>query len=167
MQIRFTVTGCAALLGVALLSGCQTNQPTQAQMDAAAYQSMQNIEVVRQAEEDLRKQRADAAAAEAKAREEAAAKAAAAKAKSERARANANAKAAAQRAERQKKIDAYNDRMKEIELELKELELAERRAATTRKTAEYDVKTERAKKELETLRNEVRALESAGSTQGL
>ena len=107
-------TGGVALAGVVLLAGCQTAEPTRAQMDAAAYQSMQNIEVVRQTEtayqEKLDKQAADEAAA---------------KAKADRARANANAKAAKVRAEKQKKIDAYNQRMKEIELELKELDLLE------------------------------------------
>ena len=43
-------TGGGALAGAVLLAGCQTAEPTRAQMDAAAYQSMQNIEVVRQTE---------------------------------------------------------------------------------------------------------------------
>lgn len=64
-------TGGVALAGAVLLAGCQTAEPTRAQMDAAAYQSMQNIEVVRQTEaayqEKLDKQAADEAAAKAKA----------------------------------------------------------------------------------------------------
>lgn len=92
-------TGGVVLAGAALLAGCQSTEPTRAQMDAAAYQSMQNIEVVRQTEtayqEKLEKQAADEAAA---------------KAKADRARANANAKASKARAEKQKKIDAYNAR---------------------------------------------------------
>lgn len=140
-------TGGVALAGAALLAGCQSTEPTRAQMDAAAYQSMQNIEVVRQTEtayqEKLEKQAADEAAAKAKAD-----------------RANANAKASKARAEKQKKIDAYNARMKEIELELKELDLLERRAASESRTLESNVKAEKARQELERLKNEVRALEN-------
>ena len=140
-------TGGVVLAGAALLAGCQSTEPTRAQMDAAAYQSMQNIEVVRQTEtayqEKLEKQAADEAAA---------------KAKADRARANANASKA--RAEKQKKIDAYNARMKEIELELKELDLLERRAASESRTLESNVKAEKARQELERLKNEVRALEN-------
>ena len=62
-------TGGVVLAGAALLAGCQSTEPTRAQMDAAAYQSMQNIEVVRQTEtayqEKLEKQAADEAAAKA------------------------------------------------------------------------------------------------------
>ena len=138
-------TGGVVLAGAALLAGCQSTEPTRAQMDAAAYQSMQNIEVVRQTEtayqEKLEKQEA-------------------AKAKADRARANANAKASKARAEKQKKIDAYNARMKEIELELKELDLLERRAASESRTLESNVKAEKARQELERLKNEVRALEN-------
>ncbi len=140
-------TGGLALAGAALLAGCQSTEPTRAQMDAAAYQSMQNIEVVRQTEtayqEKLEKQAADEAAAKAKAD-----------------RARANAKASKARAEKQKKIDAYNARMKEIELELKELDLLERRAASESRTLESNVKAEKARQELEHLKNEVRALEN-------
>lgn len=140
-------TGGLALAGAALLAGCQSTEPTRAQMDAAAYQSMQNIEVVRQTEtayqEKLEKQAADEAAAKAKAD-----------------RARANAKASKARAEKQKKIDAYNARMKEIELELKELDLLERRAASESRTLESNVKAEKARQELERLKNEVRALEN-------
>ena len=126
-------TGGVVLAGAALLAGCQSTEPTRAQMDAAAYQSMQNIEVVRQTEtayqEKLEKQAA-------------------------------NAKASKARAEKQKKIDAYNARMKEIELELKELDLLERRAASESRTLESNVKAEKARQELERLKNEVRALEN-------
>lgn len=131
-------TGGVVLAGAALLAGCQSTEPTRAQMDAAAYQSMQNIEVVRQTEtayqEKLKKQAADEA--------------------------SANAKASKARAEKQKKIDAYNARMKEIELELKELDLLERRAASESRTLESNVKAEKARQELERLKNEVRALEN-------
>ena len=142
-------TGGVVLAGAALLAGCQSTEPTRAQMDAAAYQSMQNIEVVRQTEtayqEKLEKQAAEEAAA---------------KAKADRARANANAKASKARAEKQKKIDAYNARMKEIELELKELDLLECRAASESRTLESNVKAEKARQELERLKNEVRTLEN-------
>lgn len=130
----------AAAAALFLTAGCTTPRtqtstlpPGTVSMDPSVYQANQQaVDAAARAMQDearakeAARQAAQAEAARVKAAAEA--KAAEAKARAQKAASQRAAAAAQAKAERQAKLDAYEDRVRELELQLKELDVEARRA---------------------------------------
>ena len=128
--------------------------------------NLQAIDAAAKEQQELARQKeaaraaAQAAAQEAAAKEKAAAEKRAAAAA--RAKAQQQAAAAKEKAARQAKLDAYEDKVRELELQMKELDVTERRAqvegTVSDAAARSELSREKAQVELDRMKAEVEAL---------
>ncbi len=133
--------------------------------------NLQAIDAAAKEQQELARQKeaaraaAQAAAQEAAAKEKAAAEKRAAAAA--RAKAQQQAAAAKEKAARQAKLDAYEDKVRELELQMKELDVTERRAqvegTVSDAAARSELSREKAQVELDRMKAEVEALPSKPS----
>lgn len=147
---------------------CHLDAPARGQRhdpDQIDY-NLQAIDAAAKEQQELARQKeaaraaAQAAAQEAAAKEKAAAEKRAAAAA--RAKAQQQAAAAKEKAARQAKLDAYEDKVRELELQMKELDVTERRAqvegTVSDAAARSELSREKAQVELDRMKAEVEAL---------
>ena len=139
---------------VLTMAGCAQNnqQLRDAQYQQMGDQMLYNIGVV-DAEQQRLKIEADARAAEEAKAEKARADQ---RARAERARQQANAKVAADKRARQKKLEAYADRERELEIRLRELDVEAREAQVKNLVTSETLAKEKVELELEALRAKIR-----------